>query len=206
MRIDWRVTSSGLLLGAVSFARPWLEATMARHMAIELPLLFALGWLAAHAAGPRLTRALAPWNVSGVPAFLAALLVTAFWMLPVALDMAVLDARVGIVKVASMVIAGVVTGASWRSAGLIVQAFLVLNWVWMTLTIGLLYQDAPQQLCSVYLSDQQSAAGTGMVALSLVALIAWLCKAFYRLAEQERGPPREAHGRRPLIGDCNAQA
>jgi Protein of unknown function (DUF1404) len=203
MRIDWRITSPGVLLAAISFARPWLEATMARHMVIELPLLFALGWLAAHAAGPRLARTLTPWNVSGVPAFLAALLVTAFWMLPVALDMAVLDIRVGLVKVVSMVVAGAVTGASWRNAGLIMQAFLTLNWAWMTLTVGLLYQDAPQQLCSVYLSDQQSAAGAGMVALSLAALIGWLWKTFYHLIEQEDGPPCEAQGRR-IIGACNA--
>lgn len=205
MRIDWRLTSPALLLGAMSFARPWLEATMARHMAVELPTIFAIGWLAAHAAGPRLTRSLAPWNVSGVPVFLAALLITAFWMLPVALDLAVLDARFGIVKVVSMVIAGVVIGASWRSAGLIVQTFFVLNWVWMTLTIGLLYQDSPRQLCSVYLSDQQAVAGVGMVALSLAVLIAWLWKAFYRMAGQESGSPSEAQRHSPLMGDSNAK-
>ncbi len=182
----------GLLLGSAALARPWLEETMVRHMAIELPMLFAIGWLAAHVAQARQTRPLSAWNASGLPSFVAALLITGFWMLPVALDLAVLNAGVGIAKVVSLVIAGAVTGASWRKAGVVMQAFLILNWVWMTLTIGLLYQDAPQQLCSVYLSDQQSAAGQAMVILAVSVLIGWLSHVVILLTAQEDSLPQEA--------------
>jgi hypothetical protein len=192
MRVHWSVILPGLLLAIAALARPWLEATMARHMAIELPMLFALGWFAAHVSQSRSPLPLPPWNVSGLPAFFAALLITGFWMLPVALDLAVLDTRVGVIKVFSMVTAGAATGASWRRAGLVMQAFFVFNWVWMTLTIGLLYQNAPQQLCSVYLSDQQAAAGSGMVFLSLAVLIGWICHAFYLLSMQDDGAQQKA--------------
>lgn len=168
----------GALLIAVALARPWLEATMARHMAIELPLLFAIGWLAARVAGPRWERWLAPCNANGLPAFCLAMLVGAFWMLPVALDLAVLDVRVSLLKVISVVGAGLLLGASWRYAGMVIQAFFVLNWAGMNLAAGLLYQEAQQQLCSVYLSDQQAAAGWGIMFWSLAVIIGWLPQAF----------------------------
>ncbi len=168
-----------LLLCVLAPAHPWLEQTMARHMGLELPALFALGWFAARRAGPGLTKALAPWNARGLPALAAALLVTGFWMVPAALDRAVQESGVAALKVASLVAAGLLTGASWQVAGQVIQAFFVLNWFWMTLAVGLLYQEAPQQLCSVYLADQQDTVGAAMVAWAVLGLALWLPGAFF---------------------------
>lgn len=167
----------GCLLAMLAIIHPWLEATMARHMVLEIPAIFACGWLAAHAAGPRLSTLFSHWGFNGIPALLASLLVTGYWMLPVALDHAVLDPSVNILKVISLILAGLITGTTWRQAGTVLQAFFVLNWAWMTLTAGLLYQEAPQQLCSVYLSEQQALAGAGMVALASALLALWLLNA-----------------------------
>lgn len=147
---------------------------MARHMGLELPLLFALGWLAATVAGASLSRMLEPWNARGVPALLFALAVTAFWMVPAALDLAVLDHRMALAKVASWVLAGWLTGASWQRAGTVIQAFFIFNWCWMTLAVGLLYREAPQQLCSVYLADGQAAAGAAMIFWAVAVFALWL--------------------------------
>lgn len=147
---------------------------MARHMGLELPGLFILGWFAARCAGRRLTRAIEAWNANGLPGLLFALFVTAFWMAPVALDRAVLNDAMAMAKVTSLVIAGLLTGASWVSAGTVIQSFSVLNWFWMTLAAGLLYQEVPQQLCSVYLADQQGAAGRAIVVWALAGLGLWL--------------------------------
>ncbi len=57
--------------------------------------------------------------------------------------------------------------ASFRAAPLAVQAFFVGNWVWMTATVGLLYQNAPQQLCVNYLIGTQLRAGQGLVAAAV---------------------------------------
>lgn len=164
----------GLLLAGVALASPWLERTMARHMGLELPGLFILGWFAATFAKPRFTSALKRWNTNGLPGLVFALLATGFWMLPAALDRAVLNDAMAMAKVTSLVLAGLFAGASWTRAGLVIQAFFVLNWFWMTLAAGLLYQDAPQQLCSVYLADQQGAAGRVLVAWALAGLGLWL--------------------------------
>lgn len=163
----------GALLAVLALLRPWFEAHMARHMGLELPLLFMLGWLAARAAGPGLPRFLEPWNTKGLAALVFTALVTAFWMIPAALDLAVLHPAVGALKVASWVLAGLLLGASWKRAGLIIQAFFIFNWCWMTVAVGLIYQQAPRQLCSVYLADEQWDAGASMIFWAAAVFIAW---------------------------------
>ena len=164
----------GAFLLVLAAFRPWLEAHMARHMGLELPLLFFAGWLAASAAGPRLTRLLLPWNAKGLAALVFALLLSAFWMVPAALDLAVLHPAVGIAKVVSWVLAGLLLGASWRQAGLVIQAFFIFNWCWMTIAVGLMYQQAPQQLCSVYLPDEQWSAGASMIFWAVAVFVLWV--------------------------------
>lgn len=164
----------GALLALTGLVHPWLEATMARHMLLELPLLFGAGWLAAESAAAPRWR----WTHSYAPALLlAALLASSVWMLPVALDQAVLHPASNAAKVLGMCAAGAAAGAAWPRSGTILQGFFVLNWAWMTITAGLLYQEAKQQLCSIYLSDQQSMAGTGLVTLGAGVLALWLAHA-----------------------------
>jgi hypothetical protein len=173
-RVHARSTSPGLLLLAAACAHPWLERTMARHMGIELPALFLVGWIAGSSIGDRLMRALAPWNAHGLPVFVLALFTMGFWMIPAALDAAVLHGSMATLKVLTVGTAGLLLRTSWSSAEAGVQGFFVLNWFWMTLAAGLLYQDAAQQLCSVYLVDQQGPAGQAMVIWALIGLGAWL--------------------------------
>ncbi|AEC20360.1 hypothetical protein PT7_1820 [Pusillimonas sp. T7-7] len=164
----------GVLLVVAAVLQPWLEATMARHMGLEFPLLFVIGWLTASAAGPRLARLIEPWNAKGLTALVVTALVTAFWMVPAALDLAVLHTGVALIKVLSWLVAGMLVGVSWRQAGVVIQAFFIFNWCWMTVAVGLIYQEAPQQLCSVYLVDDQWNAGAFMVFWAVAVFILWL--------------------------------
>lgn len=159
---------------------------MARHMAIELPVLLGLG-IAAAVLSDRNAPAFAGWNRRGLPGLVAATAITSYWMLPAALDLAVLDARWSVAKVASMIVAGVAFGASWPRAGVVLQAFFAINWSAMTMVAGLLYQDAPQQLCSVYLADQQGAAGRALVIFAVAGLALWLVSVMRRLGHDEAG-------------------
>lgn len=173
------------MLAALALAHPWMEATMARHMGLQLPLLFVLGWWAARCAGPRLAQAVSAWNAHGANGLFAALCITSLWMLPAALDLAVLDVGMALAKVVSLVLAGLLAGLSWAVAGPVLRAFFALNGFWMLLAAGLLYQEAPQQLCSVYLSDQQGDAGRALVAWAAVGLAAWLGQLARHLQAQE---------------------
>ncbi len=185
----------GLLLAAVAMLQPWLEASMARHMGLEFPLLFGIGWLTAWAAGSRLVRFIEPWNAKGLTALAVTALVTAFWMLPAALDLAVLNKGVALAKVISWIVAGMLMGVSWRSAGVVIQAFFLFNWCWMTVAVGLIYQQAPQQLCSVYLVDDQWNAGASMIFWAVAVFVLWVpgaIKSSNLLGNNERlpGPPQ----------------
>ena len=62
---------------------------------------------------------------------------------------------------------------SFQAAPLAMQAFFVGNWVWMTATVGLLYQNAPQQLCVNYLIGTQLSAGEGLVAAAVAIAGLW---------------------------------
>ncbi|WER48184.1 DUF1404 family protein [Cupriavidus sp. WKF15] len=176
----------GAGLAVLALLRGWLEASMARHMAIELPLLLGIGIAAATLRG-RDTSAFPGWNRRGLPGLVAAMAIVSYWMLPVALDLAVLDARWSVAKVTSMIVAGAVLGVSWPRAGVVLQAFFAINWSAMTLVAGLLYQDAPQQLCSVYLADQQGAAGRALVLYAAVGLALWMVSVMRRLGRDEAG-------------------
>ena len=185
------VRTPATLLAALALAHPWMEGTMPRHMGLQLPLLFVLGWWTAHCGATRLTQALASWNAHGANGLLAALCITSFWMLPAALDYAVLHAGVAVAKVVSMVLAGLLAGLSWPAASQVLRAFFVINGFWMMLAAGLLYQEAPQQLCSVYLSDQQGAAGRALVAWAVLGMVGWLAQLGRYLSVQEARESRE---------------
>ena len=164
----------GLMLACLAPLGPWLEATMSRHMGLELPALFILGCWSAFAAGDVRSHLLGRWNGNGLPGLLLAQSVLAFWMLPVALDRAVLGPGMAMAKVTSLVVAGAMAYESWRVANPVIRSFFVLNGCWMALTAGLVFESAPQQLCSVYLADQQAAAGRAVVAWTLLALGLWI--------------------------------
>ncbi|HEY5928940.1 MAG TPA: hypothetical protein VIU02_01385 [Burkholderiales bacterium] len=189
-------SSPGLLLAALACVHPWLEHTMARHMGLELPGLFILGCFAASSAGDSLIRSMSAWNARGLPGLLFALSATAFWMLPAALDAAVLEPGIATAKVATLVAAGFLVRMSWRAAGVVIQAFFVLNWFWMTLFAGLLYQQAPEQLCSVYLADQQTQAGISIVIWAAAGLAAWLWRVGYDALRSDEVPSRPFSSRR----------
>lgn len=190
LRSPWLPAALLSLAGAV---HPWLEASMATHMLLELPLLFVIGWLAARAAGGAQGGRWRGWQAYRLPMLLAALLATSVWMLPVALDYAVLHPGAMALKVVSLLAAGFLCGVSWGPAGVVLQGFFVFNWAWMTVTAGLLYQDAPQQLCSVYLSEQQGMAGIGLVTLGAALLTLWLLDAIVLPALADSGEEAEVH-------------
>lgn len=161
-----------------------LERRMALHMVVELPLLFAVGWFAAAAAGARFQTWFGRYNFAGLTGFSAASAIVMFWMLPVSLDLAVLSPPVGTAKVASLLLAGAVTQHSVSAARVEVQGFFILNWAWMTGTAGVLYQSAPQRLCTTYLQNDQAVAGMGIVFIAVVATLAWIVHAFVRVPRQ----------------------
>jgi hypothetical protein len=56
----------------------------------------------------------------------------------------------------------------------VLEAFFIGNFVWMSATVGLVYQSAETQLCLNYVADSQERAGRGLVFTAITVLISWI--------------------------------
>jgi hypothetical protein len=171
VRAQWAVVLLPLLL-LWQAPRHAIESRMAMHMLLEFPILLAGGWClqrVLHASrrlrGPRRAFALLDWR--GWTGATLASLVAITWMIPSALDVALLSEPVAAVKYASWWIAGFVLAGSWRRMDSELLLFFVGNLAWMLAAAGMLYLDAPARLCVSYLVDDQRVAGIGLIAVAL---------------------------------------
>jgi hypothetical protein len=149
-----------------------VESRMSLHMLLEFPALLGLGWwLARRRAWPGLARI----DAQGLLAASVASCVFAFWMIPAALDLALLSPAMAAAKYASWLAAGALLAWSRERLSPVVAAFFLGNAAWMLATAGLLYRDADTQLCVNYLIADQLVTGAGLLAwaFALGALAAY---------------------------------
>jgi hypothetical protein len=160
---------------------------MLTHMLVQIPLLLLAGMAMAvfmerATVGsmkacadllPSQSNASPRWNAHGLTGLFYALVTLGFWMTPVALDHAVASAGWDIAKAVSLLAAGSALRKSWAQAGGIIQAFFVGNTVWMTVVVGILFQELPQRLCNAYLQDDQNDTGMIMVCAASVIGLFW---------------------------------
>lgn len=161
------------LLLVVPQVREFTEARMAVHMLLQFPWLMAAG----AAVATRRWRALDRVDADGLLGAVSATAVLAFWMLPIAVDLALLSTPVRLAKYASLWTAGALLARSaprWADGTL---AFFAGNLAWMLATGGLLYLEAESRLCLSYLIDEQAVTGRGL----LVAAAATGALAVHRL-------------------------
>jgi len=171
---------------AILLFRSWLEADMARHMLIEFPLLLVAGLGTAKALPERAVALIMRSNQLGLAGFTFVSLTAAYWMIPAALDQALSSGPAAVAKYTSFLAAGILVPVSFQAAPLAMQAFFVGNWVWMTATVGLLYQNAPQQLCVNYLIGTQLNTGEGLVAAAVAIAALWCVYAVPAYLESRR--------------------
>lgn len=169
-----RIVLAGLpLLLLWPAARHLIEARMSWHMLAEFPLLVAAGWalqrLVAGRASWQRANAWArqfDWHGWSTASYCA--LVSIVWMLPSALDLALIDGRVALAKALSLWLAGWLLAGGLARMPAEVLLFLAGNLSWMMATAGLLYVEAPMQLCVNYGQTDQVHAGYGLVAWALL--------------------------------------
>lgn len=188
MRLPWGYAAAALacLAGALIWREP-LTARMSSHMLVQIPLLVMAGawagqaWGAWHAAcgrdggvGSSRVRHAWSYNEYGMPGLLFVSLVGACWMVPKALDDALVDWRMAVFKLVGLPVTGWILWASWRRSNTVVKLFFLGNFCWMSAIVGLIYQDQPVRLCNAYLQDDQAWTGGGLIALSIALPILWL--------------------------------
>jgi len=152
-------------------ARGWLESIMFTHMLVQLPLLFAAGWLLF--GDVYWPRWLAVPDRYGLTSLTTLLFISAYWMIPRALEQSLQSSNSEIAKTVCWILAGALLPAALRRARLVIQLFYLGNFCWMTAIAGIQYQNMPQRLCNAYLLGDQSATGVGLVVLSILIAIAW---------------------------------
>lgn len=158
-----------LLLPAL---RHLLESSMTAQMLLQLPLLAAVGAVAAQALVGRKRLAVDRWNHLGIAGLVLASLASAFWMLPRMLDASVSEPLVGAAKFVSVpLLVGLPFALSWPRMGFIVRGVLLLELIATLFRLGWLYLVAPQRLCSQYLLGDQQRLGQAMLVVAAVLLV-----------------------------------
>ncbi|WP_323011768.1 hypothetical protein [Castellaniella sp.] len=114
------------------------------------------------------------YNAYGIPGLLLVSLVGAGWMIPKALDDALVDWRVAAFKYVGLPICGWLLRASVRQANVVIKLFFLGNFCWMSAIVGMVYLDQPIRLCNAYLQDDQDWAGRGLIVLAIVLPSCWL--------------------------------
>ena len=133
-----------------------------------------LGAALAHYARRRMDSHIERFDRYGLTGWTFASLVLAFWMIPAALDAALGNAVVNCAKYASLIAAGFALSSAMRRSPVVLEAFFIGNFVWMSATVGLVYQSAETQLCLNYVADSQERAGRGLVFTAITVLISWI--------------------------------
>lgn len=164
-----------VLLLALPPLRAWLEAAMSSHMLVQMPLLAAAGFLAVRGLPPARRERLRRWIGGPWPLVLIALFASSYWMLPRALDAALVDPWVELAKFVSLpLLVGAPLALAWERLGTIARGFIWTNYVSMLAVLGWLYMVAPVRVCNSYLESAQYDAGLWMVWIAAVGFFGWL--------------------------------
>ena len=171
------LTLIGIL--ALPVSRQTLEAHMATHMLLQIPLLAIAGVLLAHAVGARLQRMLKSYDRHGLSGMLMVLFASSYWMLPRALDAVLASPVMELGKFCSLpLLVGLPLALSWQRVGPIGRSFVLANVISMVAVAGWLYRQSPVRLCNYYLIDQQVLLGDGLLALALLLGLVCTARAF----------------------------
>ena len=187
MMRTWPAAMAGALaVLAVALSVPPLrsiiEQSMAWHMVFQMPLLVAAGALAAHAFpdsglpgkwASSWRRSWNSFNAFGLTGFMAAQGVIAYWMLPSAIDRAVVNPGFDVLKLFTLFVCGVLLQGAFHRAPMALQLFFMGYWVSMMCWLGIYFATTDLRLCNAYSLQSQLATGWGLLALGLMLGIVW---------------------------------
>jgi hypothetical protein len=160
--------------------RSALEASMATHMLVQLPLLAAIGYFAGAAwmrsrpesAASHALAGAQSFNAGGATGLVAASFVMILWMLPRCLDLARLDGMVDAIKFVSVPLAGMAVALSWPRLPAIARGVVHLEVIATLFRFGWGYLAAEERLCLAYLASDQQRTGELLLWLGAAYAIA----------------------------------
>ncbi len=158
----------------------WLEASLATHVLVEIPLLVAVGFVLGRSVEPHWRKVLEPLNGGGIPGILMVSFALAFWMIPRWLDASLQASEVAAAKYISLVVlAGMPLAWSWRRLHPIARGLVKIEFLAMCFRLGWLYLISPDRLCNSYLIDDQVLLGQGFLVVGITLSVTWLYPVFF---------------------------
>jgi hypothetical protein len=164
------------LLGStlsIPLGRSLIEQSMAWHMVVQIPMLFAGGWFLIGGCWDLSKTSLGSWNQFGLTGFIAAQFIITYWMLPISIDRAVVMPLVDVFKVLSLVTSGALVQISVSRSPVVLQLFFVGYTVSMLISTGVFLATTERRLCNAYSMESQLSAGYGVIALGVALACAW---------------------------------
>jgi hypothetical protein len=177
--LSTRVLALAISLVAVALSLPPLrvqiEQSMLVHMAIQMPLLVLGGWCLMRALAPhRLVQQLARWNRYGLTGFIAAQAILAYWMLPLAIDRAIVLPLADAQKLVSLLVCGALLQHSFARSPAVLQLFFIGYVVSMMTWLGFYFTSTDLRLCNAYSLESQINTGYALVGLGVLVGAVWL--------------------------------
>jgi hypothetical protein len=171
---NWLLINGFCLVVLLVITRDWMQAHMARHMLVQMPLLALLGWQLALYGGERFQSRLEPFNLYGLSGFLLFQCIAAFWMVPRAIDLVLSTPAMEVAKIVSWLIAGVGLRQSMLQSNSIVQLFMLGNIALMLAAASDGYAAAPTRLCNAYSLQDQMAVANGLLLWLAILVALWM--------------------------------
>jgi len=162
------------------------ESIMTIHMDMQMPLLAGAGMLMTPFLQRKLPRFFAKWNRDGVPGILLALIVIGYWLIPRAMDDALMSVPVEMFKFISWpLLVGVPLMDGWKKLPNAWEniTFITLSVVYVIMAF--IYLLAPEQLCNNYLIVEQRTLGWSFLFIALCIALYFILSLFYEDTSNE---------------------
>jgi hypothetical protein len=154
--------------------RALIEQSMTWHMVIQMPMLVLAGWLVMQVKiNSAISRRLDPWNRYGLTGLISAQVIIAYWMLPLAIDQAVVQLETDLLKLVTLFVCGAMLRHSAERAPVVLQLFFVGYLVSMMSWLGLYFATTNLRLCNAYSLESQLLTGWGIVILAVTISLVW---------------------------------
>ena len=165
------------LLIAVGPAGPYLEASLLKHVLVEIPLLIITGIFAGNLLKARIAGVLI---VISIPAILLACFTLAFWMIPRWLDASLGNEFTACMKYLSLpLLVGIPLALSWQILHPVARGVIKIEFLAMLFRLGWIYLVSPDRLCNNYLLGEQQQLGYMLIVLGFAFGITWLSQVFF---------------------------